>query len=52
MGHTPNPRFDNEADAFARYREEIAIPSYINPSRMRSASVIRVRTLTKDVTPK
>lgn len=48
-GLAPNPSFDNEAAAIARYREEVAIPSYIGPGHRRHASVIKRTTITQSV---
>lgn len=43
--------FDNEAEAIARYEEEIAIPSYFGPGHRRQASVTKVTTIVEDVRP-
>jgi hypothetical protein len=48
-GVAPNPEFDNEADAVARYEEEIAIPSYFGPGHSRGAEVIKVTTITERI---
>lgn len=45
----PNPRFDSEEEALARYRKEIAIPSYFGPGHRRQASVIKVTTTIEEI---
>ena len=49
-GAAPAPRFDNEPAAFARWAEEVSIPSYIRSGRMRQASVTKVTTISEDRT--
>ena len=49
-GAAPALRFDNEPAAFARWAEEVSIPSYIRSGRMRQASVTKVTTISEDRT--
>ncbi|QIV65926.1 hypothetical protein Cp1R7AA1_193 [Mesorhizobium phage Cp1R7A-A1] len=48
-GVAVNPTFDNEADAVARYEEEIAIPSYFGPGHSRGAEVYKITTITERI---
>jgi hypothetical protein len=50
-GIAPNPSFDNEADAIARFHEEKAIHSYFGKGHQRQASIVKITTITEDVTP-
>ena len=49
-GASPAPLFDNDPAAFARWAEEVSIPSYIRSGRMRHASVTKVTTISEDRT--
>jgi hypothetical protein len=49
-GTAPALRFDNEPAAFARWAEEVSIPSYIRSGQMRRASVTKVTTFSEDRT--
>jgi hypothetical protein len=51
-GYAPLPRFDNAAEALARYEAERKVPSYIRKDTFRSAQVLKITTRTEDVTPK
>jgi hypothetical protein len=44
-GHAVDPAFDNEAEAVARYEEELAIPSYFGAGHRRRASVVKITTV-------
>lgn len=49
---TPNPRFDNEADAVVRYWKEKEIPSYIGSGHRRQVSLLKVTTTIEELMPR
>jgi hypothetical protein len=50
-GIAPNPEFDTKREAIARYRIEIAIPSYVGPGHRRHASIIKRTVIVEEITP-
>ena len=48
-GIAPNPKFDNEADAFERCEHEKSIPSYFGEGHKRQASVHKCIEICEEV---